>query len=476
MQRAPSTRARRRRPDIPDGQAAPEPGVVGRPAPNPPVPRVLEAAVVWRPVEALKPSGRNARSHSPKQLHQLAGAIQEFGFTAPILVAEDGTILAGHARREAARLLGMAEEVPTLRLTGLSPAQRRAYALADNRLAELAGWDREALALELGELVELGFEVELAGFETAEVDLLIGAAAEAADDAADDRQPAPDPGPAVSRLGDLWQLGDHRLLCADALDPACHERLLGGEPAQMVFADPPYNVPIAGHAGGLGAVRHRDFAMAAGEMRPAEFTRFLGRAFALLCQFSARASTHFVCMDWRHSHELLDAARGLYTPRNLCVWAKDNGGMGSLYRSQHELVWVFQNGTGRAINNVELGAKGRYRTNVWNYPGLNSLHPGRAGQLAMHPTVKPVALVADAILDCSRRGGLVLDPFAGSGTTIMAAERTGRRGCGIEIDPAYADVAVRRWQERTRRTAVLAGDGRSFAEVAAARQLAQSPA
>jgi DNA modification methylase len=242
----------------------------------------------------------------------------------------------------------------------------------------------------------------------------------------------------------------------------------------MIFTDPPYNVRIAGHAGGLGAIQHRDFAMASGEMRPAEFTRFLQTIIGLLCQRSARGSTHFLCMDWRHLHELLDAARGLYTPRNLCVWTKDNAGMGSLYRSQHELVYVFQNGSGRALNNVELGATGRYRTNVWAYPGLSSIRPGRAEQLAMHPTVKPVALVADAILDCSRQNGLILDPFMGSGTTIMAAERTRRRAWGIEIDPTYVDVAVCRWQERTRHAAVREGDGLTFDEVV--RERAAMPA
>jgi 16S rRNA G966 N2-methylase RsmD len=272
----------------------------------------------------------------------------------------------------------------------------------------------------------------------------------------------------------LWLLGkDHRLLCGNALEQIAYRTLLAGEAAQMVFTDPPYNVPIAGHVSGLGRMQHREFAMASGEMRAPEFTGFLNQVFGLLCQHSARASTHFVCMDWRHSHELLDAARGHYQLRNTCVWAKDNAGMGSLYRSQHELVWVFQNGPGRAINNVQLGANGRYRTNVWHYPGLSSFRSGRDQQLEMHPTVKPVALVADAMLDCSRRGGIVLDPFAGSGTTIIAAQRTGRRGFAMEIDPVYVDVAIRRWQEVTGQQAVLATHGRTFTEVAAARREAR---
>lgn len=436
----------------------------------PVIPRVLDAAVVWQSTTALTPAARNARAHPESQLQRLAAAIQSFGFTAPILVDETGTVLAGHARLAAAQRLGMAE-VPTLKVSGLTPAQRRAYVIADNRLAELAGWDRKALALELTELVDLGFEIELTGFGMAEADILVlGGEAESKE------SPPPEPSsePAVSALGDLWSLDKaHRLFCGNALDQISYRTLLGGETAQMVFTDPPFNVPIAGHVSGLGRVQHREFAMASGEMRTPEFTRFLGQAFGLLCQHSARASTHFICMDWRHSHELLDAARGLYQLRNLCVWTKDNAGMGSLYRSQHELVWAFQNGPGRAINNVQLGANGRYRTNVWRYPGLSSLRPGRDHQLEMHPTVKPVALVADAMLDCSRRGGIVLDPFVGSGTTVMAAQRTGRRGFAMEIDPHYVDVAVRRWQEATGQHAVLANDGRTFAEVAAARREAR---
>ena len=358
----------------------------------------------------------------------------------------------------------------------LSAAQRRAFAIAENRLAEQAGWDRDALRGAFHELVELGFEVELTGFETAEIDLLLLDGDTAADDAGEDEVPevASGPGAAVSRPGDLWELGTHRLLCADALQPAGYAALLaGGGLADAVFTDPPYNVPIAGHAGGLGRVRHRDFAMAAGEMDRAEFTRFLQRAIGLLCQHSVRGSLHYLCMDWRHAFELLGAALPHYAAfRNLCVWNKDNAGMGSFYRSKHELVFVFQNGAGRAVNNVQLGATGRYRTNVWDYPGANTLRLGRGADVSAHPTVKPVALVADAIQDCTRRGALVLDSFCGSGTTIAACERTGRQARCMELDPLYVDVAVRRWEARTGRAAALAGDGRSFAEIAAARAAA----
>jgi len=425
------------------------------------VPKVLEDQVIWRAVLEIRPAPRNARKHGDKQIAQLARAIAEFGFAAPILVDETGTILAGHARLEAAKRLSMTT-VPTLCISGLTAAQKRAYAIADNRLAELAGWDEGVLRLEFADLIDLGFEVDKTGFEIGEIDLLITDSNTSAADLADDRIPAVHPGPAVTRPGDLWLLGGHRLLCANALDPASYLRLMDGETAGIVITDPPYNVPIDGHVSGLGAIQHREFAMAVGEMTEAEFTHFLATLISLLSRASRRAAMLFICMDWRHLRELLNAAHGTVQMKNLCVWAKENAGMGSLYRSQHELVGVFQNGPGKSVNNVQLGGLGRYRTNVWSYPGMNSFQQGRDELLEMHPTVKPVALVADAILDCSRPNDVVLDPFMGSGTTILAAERTRRRAFGIEIDPTYIDVAIRRWQERTNQAAVLHGDGRTF--------------
>jgi hypothetical protein len=234
----------------------------------------------------------------------------------------------------------------------------------------------------------------------------------------------------------------------------------------MVFIDPPYNVPINGHVSGLGKVKHRDFAMASGEMSEARYVGFLGTCFGYLIGHSVNGSIHFICMDWRHSFELLSAARPIYSElKNLCVWNKDNGGMGSLYRSKHELVFVFKNGSATHINNVELGRHGRNRTNVWDYAGVNSLRDGRLEELAMHPTVKPVALVADAILDCSKRGGIVLDCFGGSGTTLIAAEKTGRRGYLMELDAAYVDVAIRRFQKLTGKQATHGETQRTFADL-----------
>jgi DNA modification methylase len=361
--------------------------------------------------------------------------------------------------------------VPTIAIEDLSEAQKRAYIIADNKLAENAGWEPEILAIELQGLIDLDFDVTITGFETTEIDLLIEGLDDAESDPAADAVPEPDPdAPPVSRPGDLWRLGDHRLLCGDATKATSFKRLMAGKRAQMVFVDPPYNVAIDGHVCGLGMIRHREFAMASGEMNAAEFTAFLETALGRLAAYSVDGSIHFVCMDWRHSLELLTAGRGVYTElKNMCVWNKTNGGMGSLYRSKHELVFVFKSGKAPHINNIELGRHGRSRTNVWDYAGVNTLGTDRREELRMHPTVKPVALVADAIKDCSRRNAIVLDSFMGSGTTIIAAEKTGRRARGIELDPGYVDTAVRRWQVYTGATATHAESGETFDDVAQAR-------
>jgi DNA modification methylase len=374
---------------------------------------------------------------------------------------------ASYGRVEAAKLLGI-DAVPTCQLSHLSDADKRAYILADNKLAEKAGWDKELLAIELQGLIELDVDIELTGFDMAEIDLILEEGREARGEPSgpEDQVPEPSPLPAVTQTGDLWLLGSHRLLCGDARDKAAYDRLLEGAKAEFVFTDPPYNVEIDGHVCGLGRVRHRDFAMGCGEMSEAEFTAFLKTVFALLAENSIEGSIHQICMDWRHSWEMLNAGRAIYSElKNLCVWNKTNAGMGSFYRSKHELVFVWKSGTAAHINNFELGQHGRHRSNVWDYAGVNSMRPGRLEELAMHPTVKPTALVADATKDCSRRGGLVLDPFCGSGTTLIAAERTGRKAHALEIDPTYVDVAVRRWQAYTGKSAILAGSGETFEAV-----------
>ena len=421
--------------------------------------------------ESLEPRAHNPRTHTKKQVRQIAESIERFGFNNPILVDRASGIVAGHGRVAAAKRIGL-RQVPTICLEDLTEDEVRAYVIADNRLAELAGWDRETLALELQGLaeLELDFDITITGFETAEIDLMIGEIKDAEDEDPLDEVPEVEDGPAITQPGDLWLVGKHRLFCGDATVPDSYSRLLDGEEAQLVFTDPPYNVPIDGHVSGLGKNKHRDFAMASGEMSEAQFTGFLTKVFQSLARHSQDGAIHFICMDWRHMAEVLAAGREAYSElKNLCVWAKGNGGMGSLYRSQHELVFVYKAGHAAHINNVELGRHGRYRTNLWRYPGVNSFGQSRDQALSLHPTVKPVRLVADAILDCSTRGGIVLDTFAGSGTTLVAAEKTGRLGYGIELDPAYCDVIVKRLSTATKAEARHANSGKSFSEIAAMR-------
>jgi len=429
----------------------------------------------------LRPYPKNPRTHSRKQVRQIADSIARFGFTNPILVNDDDEIIAGHGRVEAARLLEMTS-VPAVRLTHLDAAQRRAYVIADNKLALNAGWDHELLAFELQALVDLDFGVEITGFSLAEVDLVLeevrNSSADTRGDLANETPFLPELASATTRSGDLWLLDRHRLLCGDARSRQNFDRLLGDERMDLVFTDPPYNVPIDGHVCGLGRIRHREFAMGAGEMSRDQFTAFLeltlGHA-AAACRDGAIA---FVCMDWRHLGELLAAGEASFSElKNVCVWNKTNGGMGSFYRSKHELVFVFKVGAAPHTNTFGLGDTGRYRTNVWDYVGVNSLRGNRAEELAMHPTVKPVALIADAIMDCTRRHELVLDPFAGSGSTLIAAHRTGRRARLIEYDPAYCDQILHRFRKVTGKEPCLAATGQTFETVTEgrARDVATDP-
>ncbi|WP_292168330.1 DNA methyltransferase [Mesorhizobium sp.] len=421
------------------------------------------------PVASLRPYASNARTHSKKQVRQIAESISRFGFTNPVLVSDSGEIIAGHGRVMAARELGIAA-VPTLRLSHLSAEERRAYVLADNKLALNAGWDTEILAIELQALIDIEFDATLTGFSLAEIDLTLDQASQASAAAGDDRAdliPEPPVEP-VSRQGDVWLLGRHRLLCDDARSADDVARLMNGEEADLIFTDPPYNVAIDGNVGGLGSVRHREFAFASGEMSRTEFTQFLTVTLSNASRVAKDGAIAFVCMDWRHMGELLDAGEAAFTElKNLCVWNKSNGGMGSFYRSKHELVFVFKIGT---TNSFGLGETGRYRTNVWDYAGISSLGANRMDELAMHPTVKPVALVADAIKDCSRRNEIVLDLFGGSGSTLIAAESCGRQARLIEYDPAYCDTIVTRWQTYTGKGAMLADGNSPFEAVGEMRR------
>ncbi|MBD3754696.1 MAG: ParB N-terminal domain-containing protein [Gammaproteobacteria bacterium] len=426
------------------------------------IPKNVECA----PIASLIPAANNPRTHSKKQISQIAASIQEFGFTNPVLVDKDLNIIAGHGRVAAAKQLKM-KEVPILRIEHMSETQRRAYIIADNQLALRAGWDEGILAIELQALGDLNFDLELTGFDMGDIDRIVGALG--ADDEPDEAETLePATGPAITQAGDIWQIGPHRLICGDALEPDTYDRLMDGAGADMVFTDPPYNVKIDGHVSGLGKNKHREFAMASGEMSAGEFEAFLTKAFTQLARVSRPGAIHYVCMDWRHTGEVIAAGQDIYTEiKNICVWVKANGGMGSLYRSRHEFVFVFKAGNGAHSNNVELGKHGRYRTNVWEYAGANSFGETRDEDLAMHPTVKPVDLVKDAILDCSKRGGIILDGFAGSGTTLLAAHQVGRKGYGIEIDPAYCDVILTRLM-KVGLDPVRVGSGEAFRDLHAA--------
>lgn len=421
--------------------------------------------IEYIPLKKLRPYAGNARQHSEKQITLLMTSISRNGFIIPVLVDAGSNIIAGHARVLAAKRLGLTK-IPVIRVSHLTPEQQRAFVIADNRLAELATWDKDILARELRFLSDMNFDVELTFFSTAEIDMILDSSGEAKPDAADEIPDVPQ-GTPIARVGDIWTLGRHRIICGDATDPGIYRMLMDRLRADMIFCDPPYNVKVSGHVCGLGKIKHDEFAMASGEMTPAQFTHFLSRFMALNCQYSASGSIHFICMDWRHLRELLAASTDNYSEfKQLVVWNKDNAGMGAFYRSKHELIVVFKNGTGKHINNFGLGENGRYRTNVWDYPGVNSLRSNRRKDLEMHPTVKPVALVADAIRDCSGHGGIILDSFLGSGTTLIAAEKTGRICRGIELEPKYIDVAIRRWQQLTGLEAIRESDGQTFNQLA----------
>ena len=427
--------------------------------------------VADRSLGELRPNPRNSRTHSKRKVKDLANAIKAVGFIGVVVIDETGMILAGHARYAAAKLLDMTT-VPTLCVKGLSDELVRAFVLADNKFSERAGWNREILAAELAELSTLlpsaDLEISLTGFELGEIDILLTDAGEEKPEPEDWLPPTA--GPGVTRPGDLWILREHRVLCADARETSNYPRLAKGETAAMVFTDPPYNVKIGGHVQGRGRVRHDEFAFASGEMSDVAFRSFLTMSLGSAARASRDGAIHYVCMDWRHIDALMNVGREVYANMlNLVVWNKTNSGQGSFYRSQHELIAVFRVGDSPHQNNVELGRHGRNRSNVWAYPGVNSFGAGRDELLAMHPTAKPVALVADAMRDCTSKGDVVLDPFLGSGTTVMAAEKIGRRCFGLEYEPAFVDVAIQRWQAYTSADAILEGDGRTFDEIAVER-------
>ena len=429
-----------------------------------PNPRRL--SVVYQDISSLKPRTTNPRTHSKKQIAQIAGAIRRFGFTNPVLVDDGNGIVAGHGRVEAAKSIGL-DQVPTVHLSDMSEAEIRAYVIADNRLGEHSEWDFAILQDEVQLLLQgdLDFDIDMIGFDAADIDGWTTRAGLEEQELVE----LPSAAVAVSRPADLWTIGKHRLFCGDALISGSYDVLMAGQKAQMVFADPPYNVEISGNVSGMGKVNHREFLMASGEMSRPGFTKFLRTSFERMAEVSEPAAIHFLCIDWKHFREMHEAGDAVYHElKNVCVWAKTNAGMGTFYRSQTEFVFAYKVGPGKHINNFGLGGKGRHRSNLWTYAGANTFRAGRMDDLAEHPTVKPVQMVHDAILDCSKPNGIVLDAFAGVGTTLVAAARAGRRGYGIELDPIYVDCAIARLEKELGMSATLE-DGQTFAEVRAQR-------
>ena len=419
----------------------------------------------------IKPYEQNTKIHKSKQIGQIVNSIKEFNFNNPILIDENNEIIAGHGRMMAAEKLNM-EKVPVIKIEHLNEAQKRAYRIADNKLTENGEWDVNLLKLEFCEIekLELDFSLDITGFDIADIDVIL-------DSSLTDKETKPDEkanaipfiseNEIISKLGDIWILGNHKIICGNSLEKETYKKLFEDKKADMIFTDPPYNVKIDGHVCNKGNIKHKEFKMAVGELSSEEFQNFLKTNFALLKEFSTDGSLHYICMDWRHIKEISNSGYEIYDEfKNLCVWAKDNGGMGSLYRSQHELVFIFKNGVKPHVNNVELGSHGRYRTNVWEYPGVNSFGKEK-DNLKYHPTVKPMEMVRDAILDVSNRGQIVLDSFLGSGTTLIAAEKCGRICYGIELEPMYVDTVIRRWEELTGKEAVLLGSGKNYKELLA---------
>lgn len=418
------------------------------------------------PIAHLERNPDNPRQHSKRQIKQVAESIRRFGFRFPVLVDGKNRLIAGHCRLEAAKLLNMTE-IPAIQASDLSGGQIRALMITDNRLTEVSEWDEELLGQNFRILadMDLDFDLEITGFDYGDIERLMILGEEAPEP--DDEVVDFDAVPTVAQSGDLWQLGDHKVLCGDATQSASYSVLLGNENARLIFTDAPYNLP-AKTIGKVCEKQHGNFAQAAGEMNSGEFTNFLGTVFGHLCDYSVPGSIHYHFMDWRHMKEMLLAGEAHYTElKNLVVWAKDRAGMGTFYRSQHELVFVYKNGKASHKNHFQLGQHGRTRSNVWQYPSVRSA-ADEAGDkkdreaLQLHPTIKPVRLIEEALLDCSRRKDIVLDPFLGSGSTLIACEKTQRHCYGIECAPRYVDVVLYRWSQFTGKEPVHTQSGMSY--------------
>lgn len=444
-------------------------------APSPDIQQLqhnLRVDIVYRPVAEIHAYGRSLRKRSKRWSSAMKASIQRFGLILPILIDQGGQIIGGEGVFEVAKECGFTE-VPTVRIDHLSETDIQLLRLALNRIAEESSWDTLELTEEWRELlpltIDLGYEVS--GFATPEIDsLLHQPPAGAGRDADDDPVEVGMPGSEVSRLGDIWQLGDHLVLCGSSLEPENLQRVMGEDRARMVLTDAPYNVKIQGNVGGLGKHKHREFVQASGEMSEAHFTEFLTTSITALAAFCRNGALLYMFMDWRHVWEIMSGIRAAdLTMINMAVWAKTSPALGAFYRSQHELCFIARKGDEKHKNNIDLGRWGRTRSNVWQYAGVNSFGPGRDEQLAMHSTCKNVSMLVDAIRDASDRGEIVLDGFLGSGSTLIAAERTGRICRGVELDPLYVDTILHRWKRVTDSEGVLQDTGETFSQVAERR-------
>lgn len=421
-----------------------------------------------RPINELKGLKKRVRKSEKEQVKRVAQSLKKFGQVAPILLSATGRIINGHVVAEAMKELGQ-KEVWCVVVDHLDENELNLLHVTLNRIEELGDWDLEALGPLLIELEDVGLDLSTTGFLIPELDIIMSDPTEKEGDPGEEEDLEPSAQP-VTIEGDLWVLDQHRLLCADATRSESYERVLEGSVADAILTDLPWNIPIEGFVSGLGKTKHKNFLAGAGELSDTEFAAFCDTAHLLSSAHLIEGGVFFSFIDWRSADVIMAAGRkaGL---RHIgtAIWDKGSGGMGSLYRSAHEQVIIFCKGPKIAVNNVQLGKHGRDRTNIWRYPGANRPGSSANAALAYHPTPKPVGMIMDALMDVSKRGALVLDPFLGSGTTILAAERSGRRACGIELDPGYVDVAIRRWQELTSKCAVHAQTGLTYTELAQQR-------
>ena len=419
-------------------------------------------------VEQLKPYKNNAKIHSPDQISQIAESIQQFGFVNPILIDENDEIIAGHGRFEAAKILNLSQ-VPVIRIGHLTNVQKRKLRIADNRISENGGgWDADLLNIEISELCELEdiADITITGFNDIEIDQILTEPRTKSEVKKLDAVPYVADDEIITVPGDIWEFdGGHRIICGDSIDRDTFAKLLGNKRVNLVLQDPPFNIKIKGFVSGNGTVKHPDFAMATGEMSDSEYTEFLGKNFALCSEYATDNAMIFNFIDWRNVMPMLTACKQHFARHiNLCVWVKNKAGMGTPYRSQHELCTVFLNKAGKVTDHIKLGKYGRNRSNVWHYYGCNSYGPHR-NDLKMHPTVKSFEMLSDIMLDVTSIGDAVLDCFLGSGSTFIAAQRHKRICYGIEYEPKYVDTCVKRFYEAFGIDAINARTGKTYTQL-----------